>query len=152
MVEGLEGIEVEAVGDAPVGEGVGGGGRGRGRMDRRRGRGGGGQGRTQRGDESVGVAVVEVEDVAEAKLVEVLPFVRNITRSYKELRASINVHMNAMQNFKIKYLFGFLVRGLRRLGDEEGAKIVERDYEEWDVHGKWGEVEEGEEEMGVVGV
>ncbi|ONK73391.1 uncharacterized protein A4U43_C04F31000 [Asparagus officinalis] len=36
-------------------------------MDRRRGRGGGGQGRTQRGDESVGVAVVEVEDVAEAK-------------------------------------------------------------------------------------
>ncbi|ONK59740.1 uncharacterized protein A4U43_C08F9990 [Asparagus officinalis] len=28
--------------------------------------------------------------------------------------------------------------------------MVERDYEEWDVHGKWGEVEKGEEEMGVV--
>ncbi|XP_020266090.1 uncharacterized protein LOC109841540 [Asparagus officinalis] len=51
-----------------------------------------------------------------------------------------------------EYLFGFLVRGLRRLGDEEGAKMVERDYEEWDVNGKWGEVEEGEEEIGVVGV
>ncbi|ONK64003.1 uncharacterized protein A4U43_C07F21110 [Asparagus officinalis] len=50
-----------------------------------------------------------------------------------------------------EYLFGFLVRGLRRLGDEEGAKMVERDYEEWDVHGKWVEVEEGEEEMEVVG-
>ncbi|ONK67935.1 uncharacterized protein A4U43_C05F5390 [Asparagus officinalis] len=49
-----------------------------------------------------------------------------------------------------EYLFGFLVRGLRRLGDEEGAKMVERDYEEWDVNGKWGEVEEGEEEIGVV--
>ncbi|ONK80310.1 uncharacterized protein A4U43_C01F16230 [Asparagus officinalis] len=29
--------------------------------------------------------------------------------------------------------------------------MVERDYEEWDVHGKWVEVEEGEEEMKVVG-
>lgn len=40
-----------------------------------------------------------------------------------------------------EYLFKFLARGLRRLGDEEGAKEVERDYEDWDVRGVWGETE-----------
>lgn len=40
-----------------------------------------------------------------------------------------------------EYLFKFLIRGLRRLGDEEGAKEVERDYEEWDVQGVWGQME-----------
>ncbi|ONK81660.1 uncharacterized protein A4U43_C01F31580 [Asparagus officinalis] len=54
-----------------------------------------------------------------------------------------------------EYLFGFLVRGLRRLGDEEGqrglrmlgdeegTKMVERDYEEWEVHGQWGRLRRG---------
>lgn len=32
-----------------------------------------------------------------------------------------------------EYLFGFVVRGLRRLGDEEGAAIVERDFRMWDL-------------------
>lgn len=40
------------------------------------------------------------------------------------------------------YLFKYVIRGLRKLGEEDGAREVERDYEGWVDGGEWGVGEE----------